>query len=109
MGKNRMEAFSDGVIAIALTIMVLELRPPAEATLGALAEVLPHLAGYALSFLYIAIFWNNHHHLIHTVRKVTAGMLWANNHLLFWPSSRPRCRWCCSCSWLSCGSSRGGA
>ena len=89
MSKNRLEAFSDGVIAIALTIMVLELKVPHEVTLESLFEVLPHFLGYVLSFVYIAIYWNNHHHMLHTVRKVTGATLWANNHLLFWLTMVP--------------------
>ncbi|MEI6875176.1 MAG: TMEM175 family protein [Spirochaetota bacterium] len=89
MSKNRLEAFSDGVIAIALTIMVLELKVPHEVTIGSLLEVLPHFVGYVLSFLYIAIYWNNHHHMLHTVRNVNGATLWANNHLLFWLTMVP--------------------
>ena len=89
MSKNRLEAFSDGVIAIALTIMVLELKVPHEVTVASLLEVLPHFLGYALSFLYIAIYWNNHHHMLHTARKVNGATLWANNHLLFWLTMVP--------------------
>ncbi|MEI8095421.1 MAG: TMEM175 family protein [Spirochaetales bacterium] len=89
MTKNRLEAFSDGVIAIALTIMVLELKVPEEISLESLMGVLPHFLGYALSFLYIAIYWNNHHHMLHTVRKVNGATLWANNHLLFWLTMVP--------------------
>jgi uncharacterized membrane protein len=84
MQKNRLEAFSDGVLAIALTIMVLELRPPHDISWTSMLQVLPHFTGYALSFLYVAIYWNNHHHMLHVTRKVTGGVLWANNHLLFW-------------------------
>ena len=89
MSKNRLEAFSDGVIAIALTIMVLELKVPDEVTLASLLQVLPHFLGYVVSFLYIAIYWNNHHHMLHTARKVNGATLWANNHLLFWLTMVP--------------------
>lgn len=89
MKPNRLEAFSDGVIAILITIMVLELKVPHSATLEALTEVWPHLVSYVLSFIYLAIYWNNHHHMIHTVDKVNGSILWANNHLLFWLSLVP--------------------
>ncbi|GAA0525356.1 putative membrane protein [Rhizomicrobium palustre] len=89
MGKSRLEAFSDGVLAIILTIMVLELPEPHGDTLEALQALTPKLLNYLLSFLYIGIYWNNHHHLLHTVRKVTGGILWANLHLLFWLSLLP--------------------
>ena len=89
MGKARLEAFSDGVIAILITIMVLELRVPAGASARALAPVLPVLLSYALSFVYLGIYWANHHHLFHAVHKVTGGILWANLHLLFWLSLVP--------------------
>ena len=89
MGTERIEAFSDGVIAILITIMVLELRIPRQATLPALAPVLPVLLTYVLSFIYLGIYWNNHHHLLQTVRHVSGGMLWANLHLLFWLSLIP--------------------
>lgn len=89
MQKNRMEAFSDGVLAIIITIMVLELNIPQETTLDALIGIAPILLSYVLSFIYIAIYWNNHHHLLHTVRKVNGSILWANNHLLFWLSLIP--------------------
>jgi len=89
MGKSRLEAFSDGVIAIIITIMVLELKAPHEASLDALRPLVPVLLSYALSFLYVGIYWNNHHHLLHAARRVSGGMLWANLHLLFWLSLIP--------------------
>jgi uncharacterized membrane protein len=89
MGKNRLEAFSDGVIAIIITIMVLELKVPHGASLGTLAPLAPVMLSYALSFLYVGIYWNNHHHLFHMVREVTGSVLWANLHLLFWLSLLP--------------------
>jgi uncharacterized membrane protein len=84
VGKARLEAFSDGVIAIIITIMVLELRPPHGTDLAALRELTPKFLTYVLSFIYLGIYWNNHHHLLHTVTTVTGGILWANLHLLFW-------------------------
>lgn len=89
MGKNRLEAFSDGVLAIIITIMVLELKVPHGDSLQALKPLLPVFLGYVLSFIYIAIYWNNHHHLMHTVEHVSASILWANMHLLFWLSLVP--------------------
>ena len=89
MGKSRLEAFSDGVIAIIITIMVLELKVPHGADTSALKPLLPVLSAYALSFLYIGIYWTNHHHMLHTVHKVTGPILWANLHLLFWLSLFP--------------------
>ena len=89
MTTNRLEAFSDGVIAIIITIMVLELRAPAEPTLAALLNILPFFLTYALSFLVAAIMWANHHHLIHAVHSVTARLLWSNLYLLFWMSLIP--------------------
>jgi len=89
MGKSRLEAFSDGVIAIIITIMVLELRVPSEGTWAALAPLWPVFLSYVLSFVYLGIYWNNHHHMIHTSSRVTGGMLWANLHLLFWLSLFP--------------------
>src|SRR3990170_1848265 len=89
MGKNRLEAFSDGVLAIIITIMVLELRVPHDASLAALRPLWGVFLSYVLSFLYLAIYWNNHHHMLHTVREVTGGILWANLHLLFWLSLVP--------------------
>ena len=84
MGTTRLEAFSDGVLAIIITIMVLELRVPHEPTLGALTGLLPVLLSYVLSFIYIGIYWSNHHHMLHATKRVTGGILWANLHLLFW-------------------------
>jgi uncharacterized membrane protein len=89
MGKNRLEAFSDGVLAIIITIMVLELKVPHGDALSALLPLLPVLLSYVLSFVYIGIYWNNHHHLLHMATHVTGGMLWANLHLLFWLSLVP--------------------
>jgi uncharacterized membrane protein len=89
MEKDRLAAFSDGVIAIIITIMVLELKAPHGADLSALREALPSLLSYVLSFVYVAIYWNNHHHFFHLVRHVTGGILWANLHLLFWLSLIP--------------------
>ncbi|MBC3936126.1 TMEM175 family protein [Undibacterium rugosum] len=83
MGKTRLEAFSDGVIAILITIMVLEMKVPHGTDLSALLPVLPVFLSYVLSFIYVGIYWNNHHHMIHTCKKVTGGILWANLHLLF--------------------------
>src|SRR5437764_2029217 len=89
MSKTRLEAFSDGVIAILITIMVLELHSPAGADLGALAGLLPQLALYLLSFVMLGIYWNNHHHLLHATTHVNGAVLWANLHLLFWLSLIP--------------------
>ncbi len=89
MSKGRLEAFSDGVIAIIITIMVLELRPPHSAELGALRPLIPKVMSYGLSFLYIGIYWNNHHHLLQTAVRVDGRVLWANLHLLFWLSLVP--------------------
>src|SRR5947209_15851156 len=89
MSTNRLEAFSDGVIAIIVTIMVLELRAPSQPTLAALGKVAPIFISYGLSFLVVAIMWVNHHHLIHAVRQVTARLLWSNLNLLFWMSLVP--------------------
>src|SRR5215212_6779053 len=89
MGTTRLEAFSDGVLAIIITIMVLELRVPHEASLDALKPVLPVLFSYVLSFVYVGIYWNNHHHMIHVTRHVDGAILWANLHLLFWLSLFP--------------------
>jgi len=89
MSTNRLEAFSDGVIAIIVTIMVLELRAPAQPTIPALRKVAPIFISYGLSFLVVAIMWVNHHHLIHAVRSVTARLLWSNIYLLFWMSLVP--------------------
>ncbi len=89
MEKNRLEAFSDGVLAIIITVMVLELKVPHESDLTALRPVLPVFLTYVLSFIYIGIYWNNHHHLLKAAHKVTAGIMWANLHLLFWLSLFP--------------------
>ena len=86
MSKNRLEAFSDGVLAILITIMVLELKAPHGVELDALKPLVPVFLSYVLSFIYLAIYWNNHHHLLHTVKQVSGGILWANLHLLFWLS-----------------------
>jgi uncharacterized membrane protein len=87
--KDRLLAFTDGVIAIIITIMVLELKVPHDASLSALAAATPIFLGYVLSFVYVAIYWNNHHHFFHLVRHVDGVMLWANIHLLFWLSLIP--------------------
>src|SRR3954465_12572672 len=84
MSPGRLNALTDGVVAIVLTIMVLELRIPAEPTLAAVLEVLPFLAAYLLAFVYVAIYWNNHHHMMQSARRVTGAVLWANHALLFW-------------------------
>ena len=89
MGKGRLEAFSDGVIAIIITIMVLELKVPHQADLAALTALWPVFLSYVLSFVNVGIYWNNHHHLLHAVRQVGGGILWANLHLLFWLSLMP--------------------
>jgi uncharacterized membrane protein len=89
MHKNRLEAFSDGVLAIIITIMVLELKVPHGGQLADLLPIVAVLLSYILSFIYLAIYWNNHHHLLHTVKQVNAGILWANMHLLFWLSLIP--------------------
>ena len=89
MTKGRLEAFSDGVIAIIITIMVLELKVPHNPTPGALLALAPVFLSYVLSFVYVAIYWNNHHHTMHAVRHVSGGVLWANMHLLFWLSLIP--------------------
>ena len=89
MGKNRLEAFSDGVIAIIITIMVLELKVPHGESIDTLAPLIPVFLSYVLSFIYVGIYWNNHHHMLHTCRKVTGAILWANLHLLFWLSMFP--------------------
>jgi uncharacterized membrane protein len=89
MGKNRLEAFSDGVIAIIITIMVLELKVPHEISLAALKPLWPVFATYVLSFIYVGIYWNNHHHLLHSTQRVNGSILWANLHLLFWLSLFP--------------------
>ena len=89
VNKDRLTAFSDGVIAIIITIMVLELKVPQGIDWTALGGMLPVLLSYVLSFLYVAIYWNNHHHMLHTVRRVNGMILWANTHLLFWLSLTP--------------------
>ena len=89
MSKGRMEAFSDGVLAIIITIMVLELTVPHEADLAALLPLVPVFLSYALSFVFIGIYWNNHHHLLQATRQIDGRVLWANMHLLFWLSLIP--------------------
>jgi uncharacterized membrane protein len=89
MGKSRLEAFSDGVIAVIITIMVLELKVPVGAQFQALAPMLPVFLNYVLSFIYLGIYWNNHHHLFQACDRVTGAILWANLHLLFWLSLIP--------------------
>ena len=90
MSKSRLEAFSDGVLAIVITIMVLEAKVPhGDASLAALWPIAPVFVSYALSFLYLAIYWNNHHHMLHAAPKVDGRVLWANLHLLFWLSIVP--------------------
>src|SRR6201988_4777374 len=89
MGKGRLEAFSDGVMAIIITIMVLELKVPHGTSLDDLKPLVPVFLSYVLSFVYIGIYWNNHHHMLHATREVSGAMLWANLHLLFWLSLVP--------------------
>ena len=89
MNSGRLEAFSDGVIAIIITIMVLELKVPHGATADALSPLIPAFLSYVLSFIYVGIYWNNHHHLLHTCERVNGAILWANLHLLFWLSLFP--------------------
>jgi uncharacterized membrane protein len=89
MHKSRLEAFSDGVLAIIITIMVLELKVPHGESLDALRPLLPVFLSYVLSFLYVGIYWNNHHHMLHAAKEVGAAVLWANLHLLFWLSLLP--------------------
>jgi len=89
MGKGRLEAFSDGVLAIIITIMVLEMKAPHGADLNALRPLLPVFLSYLLSFVYLGIYWNNHHHMLHSVQHVSGAILWANLHLLFWLSLVP--------------------
>ena len=89
MRKSRLEAFSDGVIAILITIMVLELKVPDGGDIEALRPILPHLISYVLSFIYLAIYWNNHHHMLQATHRINGTILWANAHLLFWLSLVP--------------------
>lgn len=89
MEKNRLEAFSDGVLAIIITIMVLELKVPHGQDFTAIKPLLPVFLSYVLSFIYVGIYWNNHHHMLHSTRRVNGGILWANLHLLFWLSLFP--------------------
>ena len=89
MNSARLEAFSDGVIAIIITIMVLELKVPHGETVDALVPLIPNFLSYVLSFIYVGIYWNNHHHMLHTAEEVTGRILWANLHLLFWLSLFP--------------------
>ncbi len=89
MGKGRLEAFSDGVIAIIITIMVLEMKVPHGDTLASLKPLIPVFISYILSFIYVGIYWNNHHHMLHAAQKVNGKVLWANTHLLFWLSVIP--------------------
>ena len=89
MNKNRLEAFSDGVLAIIITIMVLELKVPHGEGLSALSSLLPVFLTYVLSFVYVGIYWNNHHHMLHATRRISGAVLWANLHLLFWLSLLP--------------------
>lgn len=89
MGKSRLEAFSDGVLAIIITIMVLELKVPHETTIAGLRPLIPVFLSYVLSFIYVGIYWNNHHHMWHLVQRVNGAILWANLHLLFWLSLIP--------------------
>lgn len=89
MNKNRMEAFSDGVIAVIITIMVLEMKVPHGNTLLSLKPLFPAFMSYVLSFIYIGIYWNNHHHLLQSIQKINGKILWANLHLLFWLSLIP--------------------
>ena len=89
MGKNRLEAFSDGVIAVLITIMVLELKVPHGTGWGTVEPLMPALLTYVLSFVFLGIYWNNHHHMLHTVDRINGAILWANHHLLFWLSLVP--------------------
>jgi uncharacterized membrane protein len=89
MSKGRLEAFSDGVLAVVITIMVLELKAPEGADWAALRPLLPVFLSYVLSFIFIGIYWSNHHHLLHAVQQVNGRILWANLHLLFWLSLTP--------------------
>ena len=89
MNKSRLEAFSDGVLAVVITVMVLEMKPPHGASVEALRPVIPVFLTYILSFVYVGIYWNNHHHLLHATQRVNGATLWANLHLLFWLSGVP--------------------
>jgi uncharacterized membrane protein len=89
MTKGRLEAFSDGVFAVIITIMVLNMKVPTDTSFGALRSVVPVFLSYVLSFIYVGIYWNNHHHLLHAAQRVSGGVLWANLHLLFWLSLAP--------------------
>jgi uncharacterized membrane protein len=89
MGKGRLEAFSDGVLAIIITIMVLEMKVPHDDSMEELLRIGPVFMSYVLSFIYIGIYWNNHHHLMHATQKISGAAMWANNHLLFWLSLMP--------------------
>ena len=89
MEKGRLEAFSDGVLAIIITIMVLELKAPHAGTWNALSELVPEFLSYVLSFTYVGIYWNNHHHMLKAAHHVSGGLMWANLHLLFWLSLIP--------------------
>ena len=89
MGKGRLEAFSDGVIAIIITIMVLELRVPHDSDWAAVLSLAPVFSSYVMSFVFIGVYWNNHHHMLHAATRVNGGILWANLHLLFWLSLIP--------------------
>lgn len=89
MNKGRLEAFSDGVLAVIITIMVLEMKPPRGTSIAALQSTMPVFLSYVLSFIYIGIYWNNHHHLMHAAKHVNGAVLWANLHLLFWLSLVP--------------------
>ncbi|HVR60772.1 MAG TPA: TMEM175 family protein [Polyangia bacterium] len=93
MTKGRLEAFSDGVIAILITIMVLELKVPHGADLAALRAIGPVFLAYALSFVFVGIYWNNHHHMLHATERINGTILWANHHLLFWLSLVPFGTW----------------
>src|SRR5947209_16318042 len=89
MTKGRLEAFSDGVLAVIITVMVLEMKPPHGTTLTVLKPVIPVFFAYVLSFIYVGIYWNNHHHLLYATTRVAGSILWANLHLLFWLSLIP--------------------
>ena len=89
MSRGRLEAFTDAVLAVVITIMVLDLRPPGGESLADLRPLLPKLAVYLLSFVFVAIYWNNHHHMFQVVSRISGGVLWANAHLLFWLSLTP--------------------